>query len=477
MSAWGRMFVANNDKIVDDISNTDLKWNSSTDSSIFSLSAIIGEDGKITGFGCNTSHKQTYGWHTAFQRSAYFTQPHAFLDGLDANDGTVMKDIDERAIFENTVPGNYGECRFLNPGFNEQDSGDGATFVIEGVAQAYYPSVNINNGSDRDDNLVLAPPLFIQQRGPGSYGRTARQEQNEIYRNWFNVMNNTVNLATAGERDSAQVSDNSSIDKSYTETLEDNTDYIVVIRVGGTGKTNHDATLTKSDTENLTWSFQVYDDKGVLKLQSHVEDGWTDDISGNGVAVCGPQKLMVPSKEHPSDPDDLLAAFNEAVGEVDLRLDRYNPNLNNPARTVHDGVDSLSPTADDAGYSAPPRIGYGFPEFIPCNQYDIIINNGNLENLTQKDMMLETTSSSLTANGSAGSPDIHVYGDPGSTAHVPSIDYSSDDQNFSSAVGSSTPQDWWKSDNIGVTYKNLEVFDNNLTDEQVSDFIKNNLIN
>jgi len=479
MSAWGRMFVANNDKIGDDISNTDLKWNSSTDSSIFSLSAIIGEDGKITGFGCNTSHKQTYGWHTAFQRSAYFTQPHAFLDGLDANDGTVNKDIDERAIFENTVPGNYGECRFLNPGFNELDDGDGATFVIEGVAQAYYPSVNINNGSDRDDNLVLAPPLFIQQRGPGSYGRTARQEQNEIYRNWFNVMNNTVNLATAGERDSAQVSDNSSIDKSYTETLEDNTDYIVVIRVGGTGKTNHDATLTKSDTENLTWSFQVYDDKGVLKLQSHVEDGWTDDISGNGVAVCGPQKLMVPSKEHPSDPDDLVDAFNVAVPESNLRLARYNPNLNNPARSVHDGVgvDSSSPTADDAGYSAPPRIGYGFPEFIPCNQYDIIINNGNLDNLTQKDMMLETTSSSLTANGSDGSPNIRVYGDPGSTAHVPSMDYSSDDQNFSSAVGSSTPQDWWKSDNIGVTYKNLEVFDNNLTDEQVSDFIKNNLIN
>ena len=476
MSAWGRMFVANNDKIGDDISNTDLKWNSSTDSSIFSLSAIIGENGKITGFGCNTSHKQTYGWHTAFQRSAYFTQPHAFLDGLDADDGTVNRDINERAIFENTVPGNYGECRFLNPGFNEQD-GDGATFVIEGVAQAYYPSVNINNGSDRDDNLVLAPPLFIQQRGPGSYGRTARQEQNEIYRNWFNVMNNTVNLATAGERDSAQVSDNSSIDKSYTETLEDDTDYIVVIRVGGTGKTNHDATLTKSDTENLTWSFQVYDDKGVLKLQSHVEDGWTDDISGNGVAVCGPQKLMVPSKEHPSDPDDLVDAFNVAVPESDLRLSHYNPNLNNPARTVHAGVDSSPPTADDAGYSVPPRIGYGFPEFIPCNQYDIIINNGNLENLTPKDMMLETTSSSLTANGSDGSPNINVYGDPGSTDHVPSIDYSSDDQNFSSAVGSSTPQDWWKEDNIGVTYKNLEVFDNNLTDEQVSDFIKNNLIN
>ena len=478
MSAWGRMFVANNDKIDDDISNTDLKWNSSTDSSIFSLSAIIGEDGKITGFGCNTSHKQTYGWHTAFQRSAYFTQPHAFLDGLDANDGTVNKDIDERAIFENTVPGNYGECRFLNPGFNEQDPDDGATFVIEGVAQAYYPSVNINNGSDRDDNLVLAPPLFIQQRGPGSYGRTARQEQNEIYRNWFNVMNNTVNLATAGERDSAQVSDNSSIDKSYTETLEDNTDYIVVIRVGGTGKTNHDATLTKSDTENLTWSFQVYDDKGVLKLQSHVEDGWTDDISGNGVAVCGPQKLMVPSKEHPSVPDDLVDAFNVAVPESNLRLARYNPNLNNPARSVHDGVDSSPPTADDAGYSAPPRIGYGFPEFIPCNQYDIIINNGNLENLTPKDMMLETTSSSLTADGSGGSPNIQDYGVPGSADnYVPSIDYSSDDQNFSSAVGSSTPQDWWKSDNIGVTYKNLEVFDNNLTDEQVSDFIKNNLIN
>jgi len=475
MSAWGRMFVANNDKIDDDISNTDLKWNSSTDSSIFSLSAIIGEDGKITGFGCNTSHKQTYGWHTAFQRSAYFTQPHAFLDGLDADGGTVKEDIDERAIFENTVPGNYGECRFLNPGFNEQDSGDGATLVIEAVAQAYYPSVNINNGSDRDDNLVLAPPLFIQQRGPIGYGRTARQEQNEIYRNWFNVMNNTVNLATAGERDSAQVSDNSSIDKSYTETLEDNTDYIVVIRVGGTGKTNHDATLTKSDTENLTWSFQVYDDKGVLKLQSHVEDGWTDDISGNGVAVCGPQKLMVPSKEHPSDPDDLVTAFNVAIPEADLRLPHYNPNLNNPARIVHDGVDSSSPTADDAGYSAPPRIGYGFPEFIPCNQYDIIINNGNLENLTQKDMMLETTSSSLTADGSAGSPNIHVYGDPGSADnYVPSIDYSSDDQNFSSAV-SSTPQDWWKSADIGVTYKNLEVFDNNLTDEQVSDFIINKL--
>ena len=478
MSAWGRMFVANNDKIDDDISNTDLKWNSSTDSSIFSLSAIIGEDGKITGFGCNTSHKQTYGWHTAFQRSAYFTQPHAFLDGLDADGGTVNKDIDERAIFENTVPGNYGECRFLNPGFNEQDAGDGATFVIEGVAQAYYPSVNINNGSDRDDNLVLAPPLFIQQRSfptPTDYGRTTRQEQNEIYRNWFNVMNNTVNLATAGERDSAQVSDNSSIDKSYTETLEDNTDYIVVIRVGGTGKTNHDATLTKSDTENLTWSFQVYDDKGVLKLQSHVEDGWTDDISGNGVAVCGPQKLMVPSKEHPSDPTDLVTAFNQI--DAGLRIDRYNPDLNNPARDVHDGVDSSPPTADDAGYSAPPRIGYGFPEFIPCNQYDIIINNGNLENLTQKDMMLETTSSSLTADGSADSPNIRVYGDPGSAdEHVPSIDYSSDDQNFSSAV-SSTPQDWWKSDTIGVTYKNLEVFDNNLTDEQVSDFIKNNLIN
>lgn len=475
MSAWGRMFVANNDKIDDDISNTDLKWNSSTDSSIFSLSAIIGEDGKITGFGCNTSHKQTYGWHTAFQRSAYFTQPHAFLDGLHADGGTVKQDIDERAIFENTVPGNYGECRFLNPGFNEQDSGDGATFVIEGVAQAYYPSVNINNGSDRDDNLVLAPPLFIQQRGPVGYGRTARQEQNEIYRNWFNVMNNTVNLATAGERDSAQVSDNSSIDKSYTETLEDDTDYIVVIRVGGTGKTNHDATLTKSDTENLTWSFQVYDDEGVLKLQSHVEDGWTDDISGNGVAVCGPQKLMVPSKEHPSDPDDLMDAFNEAVGEEDLRLDHYKPNLNNPARIVHDGVDSSSPTADDAGYSAPPRIGYGFPEFIPCNQYDIIINNGNLENLTQKDMMLETTSSSLTADGSAGSPNIQVYGNPGSADnYVPSIDYSSDDQNFSNAL-SSASTDWWKSADIGVTYKNLEVFDNNLTDEQVSDFIINKL--
>jgi len=477
MSAWGRMFVANNDKISDDISNTDLKWNSSTDSSIFSLSAIIGEDGKITGFGCNTSHKQTYGWHTAFQRSAYFTQPHAFLDGLDANDGTVKKEIDERAIFENTVPGNYGECRFLNPGFYEQDSTDGATFVVEGVAQAYYPSVNINNGSDRDDNLVLAPPLFIQQRSiPASsdYGRSTRREQNEIYRNWFNVMNNTVNLATAGERDSAQVSDNSSIDKSYTETLEDDTDYIVVIRVGGTGKTNHDATLTKSDTENLTWSFQVYDDEGVLKLQSHVEDGWTDDISGNGVAVCGPQKLMVPSKEHPSDPSLLENAFNEI--EADLRLARYNPNLNNPARTVHAGVgvDSSSPTADDAGYSVPPRIGYGFPEFIPCNQYDIIINNGNLDTLTSKDMMLETTSTELTANGADGSPDIRVYGDPGSTTHVPSLDYSSDDQNFSSAV-SSTSQDWWTSDNIDVTYKNLEVFDNNLTDEQVSDFIKKKL--
>jgi len=485
MSAWGRMFVANNDKIGDDISNTDLKWNSSTDSSIFSLSAIIGENGKITGFGCNTSHKQTYGWHTAFQRSAYFTQPHAFLDGLDADGGTVKKDIDERAIFENTVPGNYGECRFLNPGFNEQDVGDGATFVVEGVAQAYYPSVNINNGSDRDDNLVLAPPLFIQQRSfptPTNYGKDTRREQNEIYRNWFNVMNNTVNLAQIQDggdtRDSAQVSDNSSIDKSYTETLEDNTDYIVVIRVGGTGKTNHDATLTKSDTENLTWSFQVYDDEGVLKLQSHVEDGWTDDISGNGVAVCGPQKLMVPSKEHPSDPSaggGLESAFNEI--DANLRVDRYNPDLNNPARIVHAGagVDSSSPTADDAGYSVPPRIGYGFPEFIPCNQYDIIINNGNLETLTPKDMMLETTSTELTADGADGSPDIRVYGDPGDgDEHVPSIDYSSDDQNFSSAV-SSTSQDWWKRDNIGVTYKNLEVFDNNLTDEQVSDFIKKKL--
>ena len=184
---------------------------------------------------------------------------------------------------------------------------------------------------------------------------------------------------------------------------------------------------------------------------------------------------MVPSKEHPSDPTDLVTAFNEVVPEANLRVDRYNPNLNNPARNVHVGVDSSSPTADDAGYSVPPRIGYGFPEFIPCNQYDIIINNGNLENLTQKDMMLETTSSSLTADGSAASPNIHAYGDPGSgDGHVPSLDYSSDDQNFSSAVSSSA-SDWWKSADIGVTYKNLEVFDNNLTDEQVSDFIINKL--
>ena len=48
--------------------------------------------------------------------------------------------------------------------------------------------------------------------------------------------------------------------------------------------------------------------------------------------------------------------------------------------------------------------------------------------------------------------------------------------NFSDALGLNTAAtDWWTSDNIGVTYKNLEVFDNNLTDEQVSDFIKNKL--
>ncbi len=496
MSAWGRMFVANNDTVADDIDNTDLQWNSSTDSSIFSLSAIIGEDGKITGFGCNTSHKQTYGWHTAFQRSAYFTQPHAFQDGLETDSGKVNKADDERSIFENTVPGNYGECRFLNPGFKGKD-GNECEFFVDGVAQAYYPSVTINNGSDRDDNLVLAPPLFIQQRSGlvltnEGYGGLARREQNEMYRNWFNVMNNTVNLAqvqdTAADaepetRDSAQVSDNSSIDKIYTETLVDNTDYIVVIRVGGTGKTNHDATLTKSDTENLTWSFQVYDHEGVLKLQSHVEDGWTDNISGNGVAVCGPQKLMVPSKERVSVPADLQNAFNLEIDTSSLRAahgDDYHPGMSNPARSVHAGA-GVDPSADalteaDAGYNAPPIIGYGFPEFIPCNEYDIIINNGNLENLTQKDMMLETTSSSLTADGSDGSADLHVYGTDPDDDSKPDFNYSSDDRDFSNAL-SSASTDWWKRDDIGVTYKNLEVFDNNLTDEQVSDFIKNNLIN
>lgn len=496
MSAWGRMFVANNETVADDIDNTDLQWNSSTDSSIFSLSAIIGENGKITGFGCNTSHKQTYGWHTAFQRSAYFTQPHAFQDGLETDSGKVNKADDERSIFENTVPGNYGECRFLNPGFKAKD-GSECDFLVDSVAQAYYPSVTINNGSDRDDNLVLAPPLFIQQRSGlvltnEGYGGLARREQNEMYRNWFNVMNNTVNLAQVQDaaadaepetRDSAQVSDNSSIDKIYTETLADNTDYIVVIRVGGTGKTNHDATLTKSDTENLTWSFQVYDDEGVLKLQSHVEDGWTDDISGNGVAVCGPQKLMVPSKERVSVPDDLVDAFVEEIDGENFRLVHgadYNPGMSNPARSVHAGA-GVDPSTDaltleaDAGYNAPPIIGYGFPEFIPCNEYDIIINNGNLNTLTDKDMMLDdTTNTSLNANGASGSADLHVYGADPSETGKPDFNYSSDDRDFSNAV-SSAPANWWKSDNIGVTYKNLEVFDNNLTDEQVSDFITKKL--
>ena len=107
---------------------------------------------------------------------------------------------------------------------------------------------------------------------------------------------------------------------------------------------------------------------------------------------------------------------------------------------------------------------------------DIIINNGNLENLTQKDMMLETTSSSLTADGSDGSADLHVYGTDPDDDSKPDFNYSSDDRDFSNAL-SSASTDWWKRDDIGVTYKNLEVFDNNLTDEQVSDFIKNNLIN